>query len=120
MFVRRFANVWIMLLVAAGLLLAPLATPVMAGSMAGMSGSEMQAPAMADDMPCCPDQTKSKGCDACPYLALCMFTISLPGPSGAASLIAPRSLRGVLAIHDDLLLDGLGAQPPDHPPRSIV
>ncbi|KWV51414.1 hypothetical protein AS156_12595 [Bradyrhizobium macuxiense] len=124
---RRFANLWIILLVAAGLLLAPLAVPVMASPMAGAAGmadEAMQAmsdhQAMADDMPCCPDKAKSNPCDSCPFLALCMLSISVPVPAGAASLIARDPLRSQFAAHDDRLLDGLGAKPPDHPPRINV
>lgn len=75
---------------------------------------------MADDMPCCPDQTKSKSCDSCPFVALCMLTISLPAPSGVGVLIARYPLRTTFATNNDLLIDGLGAKPPDHPPRTIV
>jgi hypothetical protein len=124
---RRFANFWIMLLVATGLLLAPLAAPSMATSMsgaAGMAGHAMQAmsdgQAVADDMPCCPDQTKSKGCGDCPFLALCMLSISLPAPAGAMSLIVRDPSQSAFAARDDRLLDGLGAKPPDHPPRTDV
>ena len=147
MHVRRLVNLWILLLVAAGLLLAPVAPafarmlpdgsavamPSMAGHQAVPSKSDhimsdhvmsddgiLSDQAMADDMPCCPDQPKSKGCDDCPFLALCMLSVSLPVPTGAASLIARDPLRGAFAARDDRLLDGLGAKPPDHPPRSNV
>jgi hypothetical protein len=75
---------------------------------------------MADDMPCCPDQTKSKGCDSCPFVALCMLTVSLPVPSGVGILIERYPLRTAFATQDDLLIDGLGARPPDYPPRTNV
>jgi hypothetical protein len=71
-------------------------------------------------MPCCPDQTKSKSCDSCPFVALCMLAASLPAPSGAASLIERHPLRTAFAANNDLLIDGLRAKPPDHPPRTIV
>ncbi|WP_338827674.1 hypothetical protein [Bradyrhizobium sp. 27S5] len=143
MYVRRLANLWILLLVVAGLLLAPVA-PAFARMMPDASATAMQAmsshaamsdqamhgmakfdqamsgQAMAGDMPCCPDQTKSKGCDDCPFLALCMLSVSLPLPAGAASLIAREPSRGGFAARDDRLLDGLGAKPPDHPPRTHV
>jgi hypothetical protein len=143
MHVRRLANLWILLLVAAGLLLAPVA-PAFARMMPDASATAMQAmssheamsdqamhgmakfdqamsgQAMAGDMPCCPDQTKSKGCDDCPFLALCMLSVSLPLPAGAVSLIAREPSQGGFAARDDRLLDGLGAKPPDHPPRTDV
>jgi hypothetical protein len=49
-----------------------------------------------------------------------MLGASLPAPSGAASLIERHPLRTVFAANDDRLIDGLGAKPPDHPPRTIV
>ena len=128
MHLRRIANLWILLLVAAGLLLAPVA-PAFARMMPGdaaasmqMMAGEMQAKteAMSDDMPCCPDQTKSKTCDGCPFAALCMLSVQLAAPSGAATLIERHPLRGQFAAHDDVLRDGLGAKPPDHPPRTNV
>ncbi|MFQ3459224.1 hypothetical protein PMN64_38740 [Bradyrhizobium sp. UFLA01-814] len=159
MHLRRLANLWILLLVAAGLLLAPVA-PAFARMMPDASAAAMQAmpghaamsdhvmssdqgrsdqamsgeamsdqamsdqamsdQAMADDMPCCPDQSKSKGCDDCPFLALCMLSVSLPVPAGTASLVEREPLRSRIAAHDDRLLDGLGAKPPDHPPRTHV
>ncbi|MBR0797273.1 hypothetical protein JQ615_17930 [Bradyrhizobium jicamae] len=125
---RRIANLWILLLVGAGLLLAPVA-PAFARLMPGdaaasmqMMAGEMQADTrvMSEDMPCCPDQTQSKTCDGCPFVALCMLSVPLPVPTGAVTLIERHPLRSQFAAHDDLLLDGLGAKPPDHPPRSNV
>ncbi|WP_050625614.1 hypothetical protein [Bradyrhizobium viridifuturi] len=152
MHLRRLANLWILLLVAAGLLLAPVAT-AFARMMPDASAATMQAmpdhqamgmamshhamsdqamsdqampdeamsgQAMADNMPCCPDQTKSKGCDDCPFLALCMLSVSLAAPAGAASLVKRDPLPSRIAARDDRLLDGLAAKPPDHPPRTNV
>ncbi len=112
---RRLVNFWILLLVAAGLLLAPVASAfartmplTSATAMQAMSGHDdmpdhvmsgmvsdeaMSMQDMADNMPCCPDQTKSKGCDDCPFLALCMLSVSLSAPAGAMSLIAREPSR---------------------------
>jgi hypothetical protein len=126
MHLRRLANIWIMLLVTAGLLLAPLAAPIMATPMSESGSAHSMAMSddmsMSDDMPCCPDQTKSKSknCDSCPFVALCMLGASLPAPSGTAALIERHPLRTAFAANNDLLSDGLGAKPPDHPPRTIV
>jgi len=116
---KRLTNFWIMLFVGVGLLLAPLTIPVL-GTPAMAAVSQMQAMSMADDMPCCPDQTQNKNCDGCPFVALCMLTISFPAPSSAASLIERHSVREALLLADDLLIDGLGAKPPDYPPRVHV
>ena len=114
-----------MLLVAVGLLLAPLAAPVSAMPMSGGAGNIMQVmsddmQAVSEDMPCCPDQTKSKNCDTCPFVALCTLNLTLPAHSGASSLIERHPRRNALAARDDLLHDGLTAKPPDHPPRTNV
>ncbi|QOZ26302.1 hypothetical protein [Bradyrhizobium sp. CCBAU 51753] len=124
MHLRRLANLWILLFVAAGLLLAPVA-PAFArmapdaamGAMPAMS-DDMQA--MSDDMPCCPDQSKNKACDDCPFVALCMLSVPLSVPAGVASLIERHPLKSRFAAHDDHRRDGLGAKPPDHPPRTEV
>lgn len=129
MHLRRLANLWILLLVAAGLLLAPVAPafarmmPDAAATTMQTMSDEMQASqmqAMSDDMPCCPDQTKSKTCDGCPFAALCMLSVPLPVPAAAATLVERHPLRGQFTAHNDRLLDGLGAKPPDHPPRTNV
>jgi len=118
---RRFTNFWIMVCVAAGLLLAPLARPVMAKPVSNADVTEMQR--MAGDMPCCPDQapdqTKDRNCTSCPFVALCMLSVSVPGPSGAA-LIKRNAFKAAFSTSDDLLIDGLEAKPPDHPPRTHV
>ncbi|MCC8979456.1 hypothetical protein [Bradyrhizobium acaciae] len=142
MHLRRLANLWVLLLVAAGLLLAPVA-PAFARMMPDASAAAMQGTpgrdsmsghvmsgmvmsdevsdqTMADNVPCCPDQTKSKGCEDCPFLALCMLSVWLPAPGGAMSLIAREPSQSAFAARDDRLLDGLGAKPPDHPPRTLV
>ena len=49
-----------------------------------------------------------------------MLSVSLPVPAGAMSLVERDPLRSRIAAHDDRLLDGLGAKPPDHPPRTTV
>ncbi|AMA58493.1 hypothetical protein BCCGELA001_20940 [Bradyrhizobium sp. CCGE-LA001] len=118
----RFAKALVMLLVAVGLVLAPLATPASAMAVPG-AGSSMPAmsddgQAMSDDMPCCPDETKSKSCDSCPFVALCMLSLSFSAPSAVSSTIERQPQTRALAPADDRLRDGLAAKPPDHPPRT--
>jgi hypothetical protein len=139
MLLKRFANAVVMLLVAFGLLLAPLATAARTVPVSGaaqhrdmqamsqdtpeMSG-DMQA--VADDaqtmanMPCCPGDTGTRDCDSCPFVALCLLSISIPVPFGAMVPIERHARHNSLALSDDLLTDGLGAKPPDHPPRTLV
>ena len=115
---RKVFNWLIALAVAAGLLAAPLSAPAMAASQMAAVADEMQA--MADDMPCCPQQDqKAKDCGSCPFVALCMLTIPMPPPDGGALVARPFS-RSAFALPADLLIDGLGEHPPDHPPRKIV
>jgi hypothetical protein len=129
MHLKRFVNAVVMLLVAAGLLLAPLAAPVLAAPASGIAGhdtpamsGDMQAMSsdMQDDMPCCPGQSQSKDCGSCPFVALCLLSASLPAPSGTISLIERHAQYRAFAPINDLLIDGLGTKPPDHPPRSDV
>jgi hypothetical protein len=108
-----------------GVVIGP-AAPLMAAMPSALAATMMasatdeDAMQMADGMPCCPDQTKSKSCDSCPFVALCTLTISLPAPSGDGVLVERYPLRTAFATDNDLLIDGLGAKPPDHPPRTIV
>jgi hypothetical protein len=102
------------------------AAPLMVAVPSALSATMMagaiddDAMQMADDMPCCPHQTKNKSCDSCPFVALCTLTVSLPAPSGVGVLVERYPLRTAFATYNDLLIDGLGAKPPDHPPRPIV
>jgi hypothetical protein len=117
-------NWLIAVVVAAGLLAAPLSAPAMAASQ--MVASQMAAAAdemqaMAGDMPCCPQQDqKAKDCGSCPFVALCMLTIAMPPPDGSGALVDRSISLNAFALPDDLLIDGLGERPPDHPPRTIV
>jgi hypothetical protein len=117
---RRIVNWLIALTVAAGLVAAPLSVPAMAALQPVAAVDGMQA--MADDMPCCPDQQdrKAKDCGSCPFVALCMLTMTVTAPDGAGALVARNFCRSAFALPDDLLIDGLGEHPPDHPPRTIV
>lgn len=134
---KRLLNLLIALTVAAGLLSAPFAAPAVAKLHHAASG-EMQAMAddahamhgdahatsdgaMADGMPCCPDErTPARDCDSCPLMALCSVSTSFPTPSGVAVLAPALAGQTAFAFPDDLLIDGLSARPPDHPPRTIV
>ncbi|OAE97363.1 hypothetical protein AYJ54_35275 [Bradyrhizobium centrolobii] len=139
MLLKWFANAVVMLLVALGLLLAPLAAPAFAAPVS--DGSHHQAMhAMSDDMqvmpddvqassddmqamadmPCCPGQTKGGDGGPCPFVALCLLNISVPAPSGAVALIERQARHSARVLRNDLPVDGLGAQPPDHPPRTQV
>jgi hypothetical protein len=112
---------WLMALtVAAGLLAAPLSVPAMAAMQKVVAAGEIQA--MPDDMPCCPSEQdkKLRDCGSCPFIALCMLTITMPAPDSAGALLDRAFSRSAFVLPDDLLIDGLGEHPPDHPPRTVV
>ena len=116
---RKVINWLIALAVAAALIASPLSAPAMAASQMAAAAGEMQA--MADEMPCCPQQDqKAKDCGSCPFVALCMLTITMPPPADSAALVRRTISLSAFALPNDLLVDGLGAHPPDHPPRTIV
>lgn len=123
---RRLFNWLIVLTVAAGLLSVPFAAPAVAKSHHTVSGGATHAMdgethAMPDGMPCCPDEGKpAKDCDSCPLMALCSMTIPVPAPSGVAVFAPGMTGQTAYAFPDDLLIDGLGARPPDHPPRTMI
>jgi len=110
------------LLVSAGLVLAPLATPAVAEhSMPTMMqmahGSDMAD--MAADMPCCPDKQKSGDCQDCPFVAICLLKVWQA--ESAASVLTRRQLpHERLRPLNDVIAEGLARPPPDHPPRSLV
>jgi hypothetical protein len=116
---RKVFNWLVALAVAAALFAAPLSAPAMPASQITAAADEMQA--MADDMPCCPQQDqKAKDCGSCSFVALCMLTISMP-PHGGSGVQVDRDVSlSAFALPDDLLVDGLGEHPPDQPPRTIV
>jgi hypothetical protein len=108
----------------AGLVLAPLSSPVMAGASSHASTPEMAdemsatMDEMASDMPCCPSKAPVD-CDKCVFMAACMskcftgMTMALFQPLFAVS-------AGLVRLQNDFWPDGLGRPPPEHPPRTLV
>jgi hypothetical protein len=116
---RRIFNWLIALTVAAGLVAAPLSVPAMAALHPVSADDGMQS---TDDMPCCPDQQdqKAKDCGSCPFIALCLMTMTMPAPDSVGALLSRDFSRNKFTLPNDLMIDGLGEHPPDHPPRMIV
>jgi hypothetical protein len=111
-------------LMIAGLILAPLARPVMAGTtpdaaMADDMSMSAMPDEMAGDMPCCPSKAPAPiDCDKCVFMAACMSQF-LVGP--AAIFRPPFAVSGKIApLQNDFWPDGLGHPPPEHPPRTLV
>src|ERR1700676_1253608 len=112
----------------AGLVFAPLSSPVMAGAMpdAAMSGMandmSMSATAdeMASDMPCCPSKAPAPiRCDKGLFMAACMSKCF----TGLSSIVFHPWLaasKDVVALRNDSWPDDLGRPPPEHPPRTLV
>jgi hypothetical protein len=49
-----------------------------------------------------------------------MLTIAMPPPDGSGVLVDRTISLNAFALPNNLLIDGLGERPPDHPPRTIV
>ncbi len=132
--VKRQATIRLLLAIfmIAGLVLAPLSRPVMAGASSDASMhaamDDMSASAMADDMasdemanmPCCPSKAPAPiGCDKCIYMAACnaqCFAGML-----AAAIQPPFTVAGTaLPLRNDSWPDSLGRPPPDQPPRTLM
>jgi hypothetical protein len=122
--IRRLLAVFMI----AGLVLAPLSRPVMAGTASDAAMSAMAddmsmsatADEMASDMPCCPTKAPVPiDCDKCVFMAACTakcfagISAAVFHPLfGASGRIAP--------LQNDSWPDGLGHPPPEHPPRILV
>jgi hypothetical protein len=112
----------------AGLVLAPLSRPVMAGAAMDVSMSAMaddtsaaaMTDEMANDMPCCPAKAPTPiDCDKCIFMAACMIKC-FAGLS--ASVFRPLFAASgrITPLQNDFWPDGLGYPPPEHPPRTLV
>ena len=117
--VRKLFKLLFAVLVTAGLTIAPMAAPAMAGH---SMTAKMQMEGMSDmsgDMPCCPDQQKNKGCQDCPLVAICMMS-ALPAKPFTDAVVIRLPSHERLHTFDDVIADGLARPPPDRPPRSLV
>jgi hypothetical protein len=114
---RRFLNLTFAVFVTAGLTFAPMAAPAAAATTheGGMTDMSMSA-----DMPCCPDEQKSKDCQDCPLVAMCILKTAQAGPAATAALPLRHPVRTTHSFSDDLLMAGLDRPPPDHPPRALA
>jgi len=115
-------------LMIAGLALAPLSQPVMAGASSHASmqvmADEMSPSAtmdeMANDMPCCPSKAPAPvDCDKCVFMSACMSNC-FTGVLATVFHPFPAALDGVANLQNESLPDGLGHPPPEHPPRILV
>jgi hypothetical protein len=114
---RRLLNLIFAVFVTVGLALSPLATPAASAhpQMAGMTDMSMSA-----DMPCCPDEQKSKNCQDCPLVAMCVLKTAQAGPSATEALPLRHAIRTTHLVRNDVPADGLDRPPLDHPPRNLA
>jgi hypothetical protein len=132
--IRRLLAVFMI----AGLVLAPLSRPVMAGMASDAMASDASMPAMAEDMsmavsadmmandmtasdmPCCPSKAPSPlECDKCIFMAACA-TKCFSGLSAAVfHPVLAVSVR-IVPLRNESWPDSLGYPPPDHPPRTLI
>jgi hypothetical protein len=114
---RRLLNLVLAVFVTFGLALAPLATSAKAAQPRAPGMTDMS---MSADMPCCPDEQRSKDCQDCPLVALCVLKTAQAGPSSTEALPPRHAVRTAHSVYSDVLADGLDRPPPDHPPRNLI
>ena len=113
---RRLLNLALAVFVTVALAVAPLVTPAAGqSSMSGMTDMSMSA-----DMPCCPDGQKSKDCQDCPLVAMCVLKTVQAGPSATAAMPLRHPVRTVHLVLNDAPPVGLNRPPPDQPPRNLA
>jgi hypothetical protein len=125
---RRLISHLLAISVIAGLVLAPLSRPVMAGTAADASMSAMAddmstsatVDEMASDMPCCPSKAPVPiDCDKCVFMAACMSKCF-------AGMLSPvfhpwlTASDDVAALRNEAWPHSLSHAPPQHPPRTLV
>ncbi len=115
MIVRRLVARFLAISVIANLVLAPMVVPATAMAASDAIG----VASMPADMPCCPDEQKSKDCQDCPLLAICALKTAQPGRSPTEALPLRHATRTAHTFLDDALADGLDRPPPGHPPRYL-
>jgi hypothetical protein len=114
---RRLLNLAIAVFVTVGLAVAPLGAPAVAAQPQAAGMTDMS---MSSDMPCCPDEQKSKDCQDCPLVAMCVLKTAQAGPSTTAALPMRHAIRTAHSVLDDAPAQGLDRPPPDHPPRILA
>jgi len=120
---RLFISRLLTILIVAGLAVAPVAAPAaMQASImhASMAAEMTEMSSMAAEMPCCPDEQKSKTCTDCPVIAICVLTTAQVAPPATSALLVRHAVRTTHALRDDVFADGLDRPPPDQPPRNLA
>lgn len=101
-----------------GLAVAPMVAPAAGRTSAAAGMTEMSS--TAADLPCCPDEQKSKTCTDCPLVAMCVLTTAQAAPPETLALPVRHAVRTAHAVLDEATADGLAPSPPHQPPRNLV
>lgn len=110
---RRLLARFLAISVIAILILAPVVTPT------ALKADTIGIVSMSADMPCCPDGQKSKDCQDCPLLAICVLKTAEPGRSPTEALPLRHAIRTAHTVLDDVPVGGLNRPPPGPPPRNL-
>jgi hypothetical protein len=108
------------ILAIAGLLIAPMATPSAAGTLADAPiAATAGMGSMADGMPCCPHEKPSiPDCQKnCPFAALCTTQCVPAVAAETAFLIRKLAQAEPLSLYNEMLRDQRSVAPPQRPPR---
>src|SRR3954470_16241182 len=114
---RRLRSIALAAFVILSLTLAPFGAPgpFVPSAIAGQGDMSAMA-----EMPCCPDEQKSKGCQDCPLVAICILKTAQTAPSAAAALPLRHAVRTTHSLRQDVFVAELNRPPPDHPPRILT
>ena len=117
----RVTSILLAVFVAVGLATAPLVGPAAAKASSIVAMTDMSDMAASSaDMPCCPEKHSSNDCQDCPLAAMCTLTNVQAVPPSSSGFAIRASKRTLISAVNDLILDGLNAAPPDHPPRILI
>lgn len=114
----RVTSFLLAVFVTVGLATAPLVGPAAARASSNVAMTDMAA--SSADMPCCPEKHSSNDCQDCPLAAMCTLTNVQAVPPSSSGFAIRASKRTLISAVNDLILDGLNAAPPDHPPRILI
>jgi len=113
----------LLFLAIAGLILVPIARPVMAmpadlsASIGKQLATDPMASTISDDMPCCPSEPSLPDCGKdCPFMALCAAAALIAAPQAALSV--PITFAGIVFSGDQTDLASIARAPPQRPPKA--
>jgi hypothetical protein len=113
----------LLFLAIAGLVLVPIARPVMAmpadlnASVGKGLAADPMASTTADDMACCPSKRSVPDCGKdCPFMALCTAAALIAAPQVALSV--PITFASIVFPGDQTDLASIARAPPQRPPKA--